>query len=92
MGGRAYEYAARIRDFHKELKQSLQRYSIKNNKPIESSDTYLLVGEFAYRYASCQNSPQVKKVLEKFTKFPGKYSPRVNGAIQLKSGHWIQAK
>ncbi len=89
LGGRAYEYSARIRDFFKEYEKNRSCF-IQDNITVENSGkitepntTYLIIGEFAFRYAEEQNQTKNFSALGQISKLSGKYLPRVNGAIPM---------
>lgn len=79
-GGRAYEHAARIAGFFKEIGTEPSRWS-GTALPAKPLTSYLVVGEFARRYAEQEGSwpPATWKSIE----LPGRYSPRVHGALPI---------
>jgi len=60
LGGRVFEYAARIRDFYKEVKNEPTRWS-GDPIPSEPATSYMIVSEFAKRYAQQENTWQTSK-------------------------------
>lgn len=79
LGGRAYEHAARVASFFKETAAHPDRWS--GEEIHEPDASYLLVGEFARRYAKDQGQwppPSVRS-----QQLVGQYRPRVSGSLPI---------
>jgi len=82
LGGRAFEHAARITSLFKEIKGDSCRW-VGDVVPIEPENmSYLVVGEFARRFAEMEKVwPPKGLVVESYS---GQYAARVHGAIPIK--------
>jgi hypothetical protein len=81
LGGRAFEHAARVAAMFKEVRDSRERWE-GGDVPTEPDSSYLLVGEFARRYAIKEQTwpPDYFDV----TEFDGRYEPRVVSGLPIK--------
>jgi hypothetical protein len=83
LGGRAYDYTARVRDFFKEIQTNPILWSgvpIKSESELKTS--YMVVGEFAKRYALPEGSwPESKTYIIK--ELDGQYTARVNASLPV---------
>jgi hypothetical protein len=77
-GGKAFEYAARVRDFYKEAPT---RWS---GKPVlsEPKTGYMVVSEFAKRYAQQEKTWPTSKT-HKINDLDGTYKPKTNGSLPM---------
>jgi hypothetical protein len=81
-GGRAFEYAARVRDFFKEIKSEQKRWSCNPIPPEPGETSYMVVGEFAKRHAQKENEwPESESYIIK--ELEGVYEPRVNASLPM---------
>jgi hypothetical protein len=80
LGGRAFEHAARIAALFKEIRDSPKRW-IDGALPTEPPTSYLVVGEFAARYAAQEGSWPVQRGLVQVAE--GLYSARVSGCLPI---------
>jgi hypothetical protein len=80
LGGRAFEFAARIAAMFKELESDHTRWS-GGARPTEPTSSYLVIGEFAHRYATTQNewSPNGFQIVQP----AGQYHARVRTGLPI---------
>jgi len=81
LGGRAYEYAARVMAFYKEIKADPALWSgALLSEPAETS--YMVVSEFAKRYAQKENAwPESEKYI--IEELDGTYTARVDVSLPM---------
>jgi len=79
-GGRAFEYAARVRDFFSEIKSP----GLWTGNPglSEPADSYMVVSEFAKRFAQKENTWPENKAY-KVEELVGIYKPRINDSFPM---------
>jgi hypothetical protein len=80
LGGRAFEHAARICSMFKELETSPGRWH-GDDVPIEPEGNYLIIGEFAHRYAEKEGAWNF--VGWTIVEPPGEYEPRVRASLPI---------
>jgi len=81
-GGRAYEYAARLMSFHSEIERDPSRW---NGESIElPSSSYLVLGEFAVRYARQNEGDDWLPENVRAEAFDGEYSPRLRAPLPVR--------
>jgi len=82
LGGRCHEYTARLRDFFKEVNKDTSLWS---GKPVPDNlinASYMVVGEFAERYAKNEKT-WPKDNTYKIDKLDGTYNSRVSDSIPI---------
>lgn len=85
LGGRAYEYAARVMNFYKEIKNIEKNPDLWSGDPNLSEPTensYMVVSEFAKRYAE-QEKAWPKNEKYKVKELTGTYKARVNASLPV---------
>jgi len=81
LGGRAFDYAARVIAFYKEMNADPVRWS-HNPGPTEPATSYMVVSEFAKRYAQEEKTwPENGKYI--INELDGEYKARVNGSLPV---------
>jgi hypothetical protein len=80
LGGRAFEHAARIAAMFKELKSDPAHWS-NASSPSEPDSSYLIVGEFARRYAEREREWNVSAY--EVEEPDGQFEARVRGALPI---------
>jgi len=83
LGGRAHEYAARIMTFFKEVNDDKSLWSgiLVPSEPNRTN--YLIVNEFAMRYAQDAGTWPVNETSYMITKFDGTFKSRVYAALPV---------
>jgi hypothetical protein len=80
LGGRAYDHAARVMTFFKEIKTDPARWS--GNSTLEPTESYMVVGEFAKRYAQEEKIwPENETYI--ITELAGIYKARVDASLPV---------
>jgi hypothetical protein len=82
LGGRAFEYAARVAAFYKELKINPAIWSGSPVPPEPTDTSYMIVSEFAKRYAEQEKAWPSDKTY-KITELEGMYEARVNASFPV---------
>lgn len=83
LGGRAFEYAARVMAFYKEVKTDPALWSNKET-PLEPDETnYMVVSEFAKRYAQQENTWPTSETPYIIDELDGRYKARVNASLPV---------
>ncbi|MBI5774854.1 MAG: hypothetical protein HZA89_14060 [Verrucomicrobia bacterium] len=81
LGGKAYETAARTRDFFDELRKDNNRWSGEEVSEPSKDENFLIIHEFAKRYA--QERGQWNQLTDRYAvrDLNGKYRPRLANAL-----------
>lgn len=79
LGGFAYAHAARVCTLFKEIESDSKRW--QGDDPVEPTGSYLVIGEFARRYAEVEQAWSTASYTEISPE--GKYLARVRGSIPI---------
>jgi hypothetical protein len=82
LGGKAFEYAARVMAFYKEIKANPTLWS-NNTVPVEPTETsFMVVSEFAKRYAQEEKTWPTDEIYI-VNELDGKYKARINAPFPV---------
>jgi hypothetical protein len=82
LGGRAFEYTARVMNFYKELKGELTRWAGDPVIPEPTDKNYMVVSEFAKRYAQEENAWPTNKT-HIVNELSGTYKIRIKDSLPM---------
>lgn len=81
LGGRAFEYAARVASFFKEVNSESTRWT-GGSIPTEPDTGYIIVSEFAKRYAQQEGTWPTNRT-HRVTELEGEYKARVSASLPV---------
>jgi hypothetical protein len=82
LGGRAYEYTARVMAFYKEVSAYPARWSNGPVPPEEPDTSYMVVSEFAERYAQADNTWPASGTFI-INQLKGRYKARIKASLPV---------